>query len=81
MRLDSTAGTTIVQTLGRLVLAAAFIPTGYIKLFTPAEYTAEQAAILQHYGVPIRTVETSSALEAQTSGARQSTQAAAQEKM
>jgi uncharacterized membrane protein YphA (DoxX/SURF4 family) len=81
MRLDGTAGTMIVQTLGRLVLAAAFVPTGYIKLFTPAEYTAAQAAILQHYGVPIEMVESSSAREAQTSGARQSTLGAAQEQV
>lgn len=56
MRLLESSGTTIVPTLARLVLAAAFIPTGYIKLFTSAEYTPEQAAILQHYGVAVERI-------------------------
>ncbi|MBM3778052.1 MAG: DoxX family protein [Acidimicrobiia bacterium] len=78
MRVDGVSGTAIVQTLGRLVLAATFIPTGYIKLFTSAEYTAEQAAILRHYGAPVEMVASASARAAQTSGARQSTPGAGQ---
>lgn len=53
MRFSQTAGVAIVPTLARLVLAAAFIPVGFNKLFTTAEFDPGQAAILEHYGVKV----------------------------
>ena len=72
MRFSKFSATTIVPTLARLVLAVAFIPPGYNKLFTSAEFTPEQAAILQHYGVSVRMVGVSPNPDTSTDFAPQS---------
>ena len=41
------AGTTLVPTLARLVLALAFITAGYNKLFNDKQYNVEEAQRLQ----------------------------------
>ena len=51
------AGVAIVPTLARLVLAAAFISTGWNKVFRQAEYTAEEATRLKQLGVTAEPVQ------------------------
>lgn len=54
MRWNSFAGTTIVPTLARLILAMAFIPVGLHKIAGNAEFTAKQAQTLRNeYGVSL----------------------------
>jgi uncharacterized membrane protein YphA (DoxX/SURF4 family) len=57
MSFSQFAGTTIVPTLSRIVLALAFISVGHNKLFTHAEFDATQAATLQSLGVTVTPVE------------------------
>lgn len=53
MTFSEYAGTAIVPTLSRLVLAAAFITAGYNKVFRTADFNAEQATILKNMGVTV----------------------------
>jgi len=53
MSFSQSAGTAIIPTLSRLVLALAFITTGYAKLFTAAQFNAEQATVLRNLGVVV----------------------------
>lgn len=50
MSFSESAGTTIVPTLARLVLAGVFITAGYQKVFTEVTYTAEEAQTLRDIG-------------------------------
>jgi uncharacterized membrane protein YphA (DoxX/SURF4 family) len=51
------AGTAIIPTLARLVLAAAFVSTGWNKVFEKAEFTAEEATRLKQLGVEAEPVQ------------------------
>lgn len=51
MTFSQYAGTAIVPTLARLILAAVFIPVGWNKVFKDAEFTADQATQLKSLGV------------------------------
>ncbi|HWB18885.1 MAG TPA: DoxX family protein [Phycisphaerales bacterium] len=57
MRFSQYAGVAIIPTLSRIVLCAAFFSQGYIKCFTDAEYTPEQATKLIAMGVKVVEVE------------------------
>jgi uncharacterized membrane protein YphA (DoxX/SURF4 family) len=63
MSFSQTAGTSIVPLLSRIVLGIAFLSTGYNKLFTTVEYTADDARMLDQMGV---TVTTDAALDLRT---------------
>jgi uncharacterized membrane protein YphA (DoxX/SURF4 family) len=54
MKFSQYAGTAIIPTLSRLVLALAFITVGFNKLTTDAMFSAEQAEALQEVGVTAR---------------------------
>jgi len=54
MSFSSAAGTAIVPTLSRLVLAAAFTFVGYNKVFTESTFDGQQAAILDSVGAEIQ---------------------------
>jgi putative oxidoreductase len=66
MTFSQYAGTAIVPTLARLILAAVFIPVGWNKVFKDAEFTADQATQLKSLGVntepadPPKVISTSS---------------------
>lgn len=47
------AAFTLMTTIARIILAAAFISLGYNKLFTEASFSAEEASILRAYGVEV----------------------------
>ena len=52
MSFSNTAGTSIIPTLSRIVLCAAFLPAGYNKVFnTDAEFSGAQAERLIELGV------------------------------
>jgi uncharacterized membrane protein YphA (DoxX/SURF4 family) len=51
MSFSQFAGTAIVPTLARLVLAAAFVAAGWGKVFTESEFSAEEGARLRALGV------------------------------
>lgn len=51
MRFSEFAGTTIIPTLARAVLAAAFISIGYNQVRTDGDYTPDECAILAEYGI------------------------------
>jgi uncharacterized membrane protein YphA (DoxX/SURF4 family) len=51
------AGTAVIPTLSRLVLALAFVTQGYNKLTTQATFTAEEKAILESHGVAVTAQE------------------------
>ena len=53
MTFSQYAGTSLVPTLARLVLAAVFIPAGWNKVFKEADFTAEQATRLRGLGVNV----------------------------
>jgi len=53
MTFSQYAGTAIVPTLARLVLAAAFISTGWNKVFKSAEFPADEATRLKAMGVEL----------------------------
>jgi len=53
MTFSQYAGIAIVPTLSRIVLCAAFIATGYNKVFRYADFTAEEGAALQKLGVSL----------------------------
>lgn len=53
MTFSEYAGTSIVPTLSRLVLALVFVTAGYNKVFRTADYDAEQATILKNMGVTV----------------------------
>jgi len=53
MTFSQYAGTSLVPTLARLVLAAVFIPAGWNKVFKDADFTAEQATRLRSLGVNV----------------------------
>jgi uncharacterized membrane protein YphA (DoxX/SURF4 family) len=53
MTFSEYAGTSIVPTLSRLVLALVFITAGYNKVFRTADFNAEQATILKNMGVTV----------------------------
>ena len=53
MSFSQCAGTSIIPTLARLVLALAFISVGYNKLFKKADFSAEEATILQKHGISV----------------------------
>jgi uncharacterized membrane protein YphA (DoxX/SURF4 family) len=57
MTFSQYAGTAIVPTLARLVLAAAFVSTGWNKVFKDAEFTADQATRLRNLGVNVEPVK------------------------
>ena len=57
MSFSQFAGTTVVPTLSRLVLAAAFMTVGYNKLTTTAEFSADQADVLRTLGVTVKPVD------------------------
>jgi uncharacterized membrane protein YphA (DoxX/SURF4 family) len=61
MSFSQFAGTAIVPTLSRIVLAVAFISVGHNKLFTHAEFDAAQATTLRNLGVNVQPVEAESA--------------------
>ena len=61
MTFSEYAGTAIVPTLSRLVLAAAFLSAGYNKVFKDMEFPAEQATVLKNMGVSVTPVSTSAA--------------------
>ena len=56
MKFSQYAGTAIIPTLSRLVLALAFITVGFNKLTTDATFTAEQAEALREVGVTARSM-------------------------
>jgi uncharacterized membrane protein YphA (DoxX/SURF4 family) len=51
MRCSAFAGIAIVPLLARLVLAAAFVPQGYHKLFSTRVYSGQDAVVLSGLGV------------------------------
>ena len=51
MRFNQFAGTVLMPTLARIVLCAAFLPQGYVKLFSDAEYTGPQVEKLREWEV------------------------------
>jgi uncharacterized membrane protein YphA (DoxX/SURF4 family) len=53
MKFSQFAGTAIVPTLSRIVLALAFATVGYNKLFTTSEFSAAQAQTLRGLGVAV----------------------------
>lgn len=56
MTFSQYAGTAIVPTLARLVLAAVFVIAGWNKVFKDAEFTADQATTLRNLGVNVEPV-------------------------
>ena len=64
MTFSEYAGIAIVPTLSRLVLAAAFVATGYNKVFkTFDEFTAEQATTLKSMGIEPTPVKVSTSAQ------------------
>ena len=54
MSFSESAGTSLLPTLSRIVLCAAFASVGYNKLFTDATFTSEEATVLRDvYGVDV----------------------------
>jgi len=54
MSFSQSAGTSLLPTLSRIVLCAAFASVGYNKLFTDASFTSEEATTLRDsYGVDV----------------------------
>lgn len=53
MTFSQYAGIAIVPTLSRLVLCAAFISTGWNKVFRDADFSADEANVLQTLGVTL----------------------------
>ena len=53
MSFSQFAGSAIVPTLSRIVLALAFVTTGYNKVMTQTAFTAPQARVLQNLGVEV----------------------------
>ena len=58
MKFSQFAGTSIVPTLARVVLALAFVTIGYHKVFGTATFTAQQANILYSWGVEATPIST-----------------------
>jgi uncharacterized membrane protein YphA (DoxX/SURF4 family) len=61
MTFSEYAGVAIMPTLARIVLCAAFIPAGYNKVFTEAEFDAKEADRLRQLGVAVTPVRTAMA--------------------
>ena len=53
MKFSQFAGTAIVPTLSRLVLALAFVTAGYNKLMDDTKFNASEATILEQLGVDV----------------------------
>lgn len=51
MSLSNTSGTCIIPTLSRLVLCAAFLPTGWVKIMEKTEFSGDDAQRLIELGV------------------------------
>jgi len=54
MTFSQYCGISLIPTLSRLVLAAAFVAAGYNKIFNQADYTAAEADILKGWNVDVQ---------------------------
>jgi len=74
MGANAVAGTMLVPTLSRLVLAAAFISAGYHKLFTVDTFNSDEVAVLRNLGASLTEIAPPSAEAAPASPSTKSTE-------